>query len=59
MPRIRESYVNVARCACFCAFNINSVARKQCSCDIAVSVRFSTSETIAAPYGRATSLQSM
>src|SRR5205814_1463075 len=47
-------YVKFTRCACFCALSISSVARKQCSCGIAVSVRFNTSDTSAGPYGSAT-----
>jgi hypothetical protein len=37
------------RCACRCALRISSVARKQWACDIAVSVRLTTSWTSCSP----------
>ena len=46
----REIYaLNASRCACCCAFSTISVAKKQCACVIAVSVRFSTSFTSCSP----------
>jgi hypothetical protein len=38
-----------SRCACAWARSVSSVARKQCACVIAVSVRFSTSSTTCRP----------
>src|SRR5438128_9679564 len=45
----RSHFLMPIFCACFCAFSASSVARKQCSCVIAVSVRSTMSLTSCSP----------